>query len=200
MKTLLKLGPADHGRTLPVEDLMSARYQEGYKYEIIDGKLYVSPLPNLPENRVEEWLHGKLLLYKMKHGNIINYLTTKARVFVPDREDLTVPEPDLAAYNDFPLDLPIADVRWEDVSPFLVAEVLSADDPAKDLFRNVALYLQVPSIREYWVIDARDNPEEPTMLVRRRYRSRWQLKQLAAGETYTTRVLPGFRLKLDPRS
>jgi Uma2 family endonuclease len=35
----------------------------------------------------------------------------------------------------------------------LVGEVVWEDDPDKDLVRNVELYLQVPSIREYWVLD-----------------------------------------------
>ena len=58
-------------------------------------------------------------------------------------------------------------VSWEDVSPILVAEVLYASDPYKDLVRNVELYLRVPSIREYWILDGRDfrrrtDPDRPS--------------------------------------
>ena len=39
MATLLKFGPADHGRRVTDEEAESARYAEGYKYEVIDGRL-----------------------------------------------------------------------------------------------------------------------------------------------------------------
>ena len=62
------------------------------------------------------------------------------------------------------------------------------------------LYLQVPTIREYWIIDGRDDPDRPVMLVYRRRGSRWQnVIRVEAGETYETRLLPDFRLLLDPR-
>src|SRR5687768_15664390 len=83
--------------------------------------------------------------YARSHPSVINYVTAKARVFVSGRRRTTCPEPDIAAYRDFPLaDLP--QVRWEDVSPMLVVEVLGGEDDQKDLVRNVALYLQVPTI------------------------------------------------------
>ena len=41
MTTQLYLTPADHGRALTLEEFLSARAQEGYKYEIIHGRLDV---------------------------------------------------------------------------------------------------------------------------------------------------------------
>ena len=51
-------------------------------------------------------------------------------------------------------------LRWEDVSPILVGEILSGD-PEKDMVRNVELYLLVPTIKEYWLFDTREDPEQP---------------------------------------
>ncbi len=200
MATALKFGPADHGRKVSAEELQTAEYQEGYSYEIIDGRLYVSPLPNLPEDCIEKWLLFKLGVYSQTHRDVVNYVTDKARVFVPDREDLTVPEPDVALYRDFPFHLPRSERRWEDISPFLVAEILSSDAD-KDLVRNVELYLQVPSIREYWIIDSREDPDEPTMTVHRRHGRRWRSPiTVRFGQTYTTKLLPDFELVLNPEA
>jgi len=198
MPTLLKLGPADHLRFLSLAEFQGAEYLEGYQYEIIDGKLYVSPLPNMPQGCVEMWLFIKLLRYRDDHPEVINYVYNKTRVLVPGRPGATIPEPDLAAYRDFPFDLPLAERAWEVFSPILVAEILSADDPDKDLVRNVELYLQVPSIKEYWIFDNRANPDQPTMLWRRRHGKRWIFRQFDFGETFTTRLLPGFELRIDP--
>jgi Uma2 family endonuclease len=200
MATVLQLGPADHGRPMTYDEFMAGDYQEGYHYELIDGKLYVLPQPDLPYDRLENWLDFRLKLYAHNHPEIINYVTNKARVFVPGRRRTTCPEPDVAAFRSFPRRLPLDQVRWQDVSPVLVVEVLSADDPDKDLVRNVRLYLQVPSIREYWIVDHRESTDRPRLIVRRRYRDRWSVREYAAGMTYTSRLLPGFSLLIDPRA
>src|SRR4051794_2201530 len=127
MATVMKLGPADHGRPMTLEEFEKGDYEEGYQYEIIDGKLYVSPLPNLPQGRLDRWLFKKLDRYSDGHLEVINFVYNKPRVPVPGRPGVTVPEPDVSAYRDFPLSEPFAEVQWEEVSPILVAEILSDD-------------------------------------------------------------------------
>jgi Uma2 family endonuclease len=199
MATVLKIGPRDHGRPMTLEELTSGDFEEGYQYEIIDGRLYVSPQPDAPQGMVERWIGLKLQYYSDAHPEVINFVYGKTRVFVPGRPGLTTPEPDVAAYHDFPVDLDFREIRWQDVNPVLVVEVLSSD-PDKDLVRNVALYHQVPSIKEYWLLDTRDDPNRPSMTARRRHGKGWRAIELAYGDTYTTRLLPGFRLVLDPRT
>jgi Uma2 family endonuclease len=201
MPTLLKkIGPAEHGREMTLDEFMAADYQAGYQYELIDGRLYVSPQADFPQGFVDEWIGVKLLLYSLQHPEVMNYINGKARVFVHGREKTTNPEPDRACYRDFPKHLPIDQIRWQDLNPFLVVEILSPDDPDKDLVRNVKLYWEVPSIQEYWVFDTRENPNEPTMIVYRRQAKRWKKLTIPFGGTYTSPLLPGFALIVDPRS
>ncbi len=68
------------------------------------------------------------------------------------------------------------------------------------MVRNVELYFQVSTIKEYWLLDTRADPDHPTMRVHRRHGSRWRIIDLAAGATYTTKLLPGFELILNPRA
>ena len=198
MATMLKFGPADHGRRVSDEEAESGDYVRGYKYEVIDGRLYVSPLPDLPHDWVEMFLLRKFLAYAEAHPQVINHVTNKARVFVPDVRRTTSPEPDLAVYRDFP-HAALPDVHWRDVSPVLVVEVLGGEDDAKDLERNVELYLRVPSIREYWVVDIRAEATRPALLAHRRRADRWSVKAVPFGTAYTTRLLPGLDLVLNPR-
>jgi Uma2 family endonuclease len=201
MTTQLYLTPRDQGRALTLEEFQSADSQEGFHYELIEGKLEVSPLPNLPHDCLKKWLERQLDRYVGQHPEVINHVLGPARVFVPDHPGVTAPEPDVAAYRDFPLDRPLAERRWQDVSPLLVAEVLSEDTADKDLVRNRNLYLQVPSIREYWILDPRVSPDRPALTVYRRRGRQWQRAiTVAAGGAYTTRLLPGFSLVLDPRT
>jgi Uma2 family endonuclease len=201
MTTILKLGPADHGRAITPEEAQTARWQEGYRYEIIDGKIYVTPIPNLPHDRILRWILNAVNDYARQHPQILNYVTTNGKVIVEDRPEWTEPEPDLIAFHDFPLHLPMTDVRWEDLTPVLVVEIISEDHAEKDLERNVELYEEIPSIREYWIFDPRADADHPTLMVYRRRGQRWQRPILVPfGATYTTRWLPGFSLRVSPRS
>ena len=116
-----RIGPRDHGKPMTLAAFDASDFQEGYKYELIDGRVDVTYLPELPEDWIENWLYPKLYTYAVKHPNIINYLTRKARVFIPGRKRVTVPEPDLAAYRSFPTHLAVSELRWRRVSPILVA-------------------------------------------------------------------------------
>jgi Uma2 family endonuclease len=199
MTTMLKLGPADEGRPLTLDEFMAADYAEGYRYELIDGKLSVAAQPNAPQGLVERWIYRVLDRYSDRHPEVINFVYNKTRVFIPSATGLTNPEPDVAAYRDFPIATP-EDVRWQEATPILVVEVLSPDDPDKDLVRNRDLYLLVPSIKEYWVFDSRGGATQPALVVHRRHGRSWRISNHAGGETYTTRLLPGFQLQLDIRT
>ena len=93
MTTLLKLTPADHGRPLSLEEFLHSSHQEGYHYELIRGRVYVSPVPNLPQDSLEVWLSDHLRDYMRQHPEVINQVTNKGRVFVPGEEEATAPEP-----------------------------------------------------------------------------------------------------------
>jgi Uma2 family endonuclease len=188
-----QFGPADHGRRMSYAEYLAGDYQAGHKYELIDGELYVSPEANADHVWLEVWLMNQLLDYSRAHPEVINFVTMKSRVFVADRPDVTAPEPDFAAYHNFPQRRPRGGRRWENVSPILVAEVISPDNPEKDLVRNVELYWQVPSIKEYWLFDMREMAERPLTVYRRQAR-KWKPISVAYGESYTTRMLPGFAL------
>lgn len=199
---MLKLGPADHGRALTLEEFLGGEYREGYRYELIEGRLCVSPAPNPPGRILETWILLRLANYAQDNPEVVNFACPEPRVFVPGVTLPVVPRPDVGVYQDFPIDQDVEfeAIRWQDHSPVLVVEVLDADNPDKDLERNVRLYRQVPSIREYWVIDPRPRARRPTLLVRRRSGTRWRVSRHAFGSSYTTPLLPNFSLVVDPRA
>jgi Uma2 family endonuclease len=200
MRTALQLTPKDHGLPLSLSEFERAGGQEGYRYELIDGRVQVSPIPDFSHEDLCAMIQGLLAAYAAQHPEVLRHVKSPARVFVPGRRRTTAPEPDVAAYRVFPTHLPRSRIRWQDLSPILVAEVLSADTADKDLIRNRRLYLQVPSIREYWIVDPRQDADHPSLVVHRRRGSRWQRRiEVLPGDTYTTPLLPGFVLRLsDP--
>ncbi|MGH7168662.1 MAG: Uma2 family endonuclease [Gemmataceae bacterium] len=197
MKSRFYLTPRDAGRKLSLKEFMASDSREGYLYELINGRLEVWPLPEMPHDFVRCWLRDELDDYAKCHPEAINEVYGPAHVFVPNRRATTAPEPDVAAYRDFPHHIHFSQLHWQDVSPTVVAEILWEDTAAKDLVRNRDLYLQVSSIREYWIIDPRNDAEQPSLIVYRRRGQRWQLPiEVAGGDTYTTRLLPDFQLIL----
>jgi Uma2 family endonuclease len=184
-----------------LEEFQHAAAQEGFRYELINGKLEVAPAPDLPHDFLQGWLFESLSTYRRERPDIINYVSARARVFVPGRRATTAPEPDVAAYRDFPFHVPVAERRWQQISPILVAEVISPDTADKDLERNRVLYLEVSSVQEYWVFDQREDADSPTLTVFRRRGLRWQRPiTVSGGGTYTTRLLPDFTLVLNLRA
>src|SRR5437868_3967126 len=67
----LYLTPNDQGRPLTLEEFERSGSQEGYRYELIDGKLEVSPIPNLPHEELVDWLKDHLAMYAKFHPDIL---------------------------------------------------------------------------------------------------------------------------------
>src|SRR5206468_1338243 len=135
--------------------------------------------------------------YARNRPDLIKTVKAPARVFIPGRTAITAPEPDIAVYGVFPTHIPRRRVRWQDISPMLVAEVLSDENAEKDLVRNLEFYRQVPKIREYWIVDPREDADRPTMTVYRRRGRGWARPVVVpAGGTYTSPLLPDFTLSL----
>src|SRR5437762_950218 len=112
--TRLKLGPLDHGRRVSYEKFLASECEEGYGYELIDGKVYVSPRPDLPHARLDKWVYDCIDRYASLRPEVLNDVYGKAIVCVPGRPGVTRAGPDLVAYQDFPHQRPFADLRWED--------------------------------------------------------------------------------------
>jgi Uma2 family endonuclease len=196
-----RLTPAWAGRDLSLEAFEGADFREGWRYELIDGRLEVYPTPNPPHAVVVEWVHDRLRAYRDLHPKVINYVTPGCRIFIPGRRGATCPNPDLAAFRDFPLRWPLPVRNWQDLNPILAVEVVSPRYANKDLVRNVTLYREAPSVREYWIFDPRDRAGRLTLRAYRKRGRAWQRPiDVAFGGTYDTPLLPGFTLVVDPNA
>ncbi len=189
----LRLGPSDSGRQLDANDFVRADMEPGWKYELVAGRLDVSPLPEISEWFWEEGLLDLLKLYAFTHPQVVGTVTAKARVITTDYGGACNVEPDISAFRR----RLGRDDRWRDQPPFLVVEVVTDSHPQKDLVRNRGLYGVIPSIQEYWIVDPRRDVRRPELTVLQRGPGgAWVERQVASGETYTTDLLPGLVLDL----
>ncbi len=56
----LKIGPADHGRKMTLEEFLDAEETEGYLYELARGVLEVTEIPNDPHGDLQWFLMDSL--------------------------------------------------------------------------------------------------------------------------------------------
>ena len=138
--------PAPHSTEWTVE-MVRALPDDGNRYEVIDGELFVTPAPSVFHQRaVVELLH-LVDPYVKAHG-IGETLIAPADVVVYG--PLKFVQPDLFV-------VPLVDGlpmrAWTDVGRLLLAvEVLSPSTGSTDRGRKRALY-QEKAVPEYWIVD-----------------------------------------------
>ena len=188
-------GPEDHGHPVSLEQFSQGQALEGYRCELILGRVYVSPLPDAAQESIKQNVLDQLRSYARDNPAVINHVADDARVFVPAPQGTTCPHPDIAAYGGFPSEqLPTID--WQSQHPLLLVDVMGPADSDRILQRNVGLYLRTPSILEYWVVDLRQDITKPALRVYEPEGERWRVADWRFGTTYSTMVLPGFELTI----
>lgn len=126
---------------------------DGNKYELLDGELFVTPAPSVEHQEIISRLMAVLIPYVEAAGTARVY---SARAVI--RRGESELEPDL--YVRPRTDRPFKD--WADMPlPRLVVEVLSPYTRRRDLVHKRRFYVDELGIAEYWIVD----PESRTMRV-----------------------------------
>jgi Uma2 family endonuclease len=129
-------------------EMLDALPDDGNRYEIIDGELFVTPSPRYEHQFVVGELYARLLAY-LKPTRLARPLFSPSDVRREDRRRNRVqPDVFVARYvngkrPNFPLDL-------KDL--LLAVEVLSPSTAADDHHRKRRLYLNA-GVPSYWIID-----------------------------------------------
>jgi Uma2 family endonuclease len=147
-------------------EMLHALPDDGNRYEVIEGELFVSPAPALVHQRASRELVRRLLPYLDAVGDL-ELLYAPAAVTWSPRTEV---QPDI-------LVLPLLAARpsehFEDVGVLeLAVEILSPSTARADRYRKRALY-QERRVPEYWIVDTaarmierwRPNDEEPAVLL-----------------------------------
>lgn len=181
-------GPGSAGATMTPEEFDATppeRFLPGYRYEVINGVLVVSPTPGAGERGPNDELGYLLRQYREHHasGSVM---------------DATLPEQTISTTNRRRADRAIwvglgrQPDELEDV-PVIVIEFVSAR--RRDMVRDYQLkrdeYLAA-GVKGYWIIDR----FRRTMTVYRKDPAGPAHDLISEGQTYQTELLPGFLLPL----
>lgn len=183
---LMQLGGSAVTTTgLTIRDLESLPTKEGWRYEIIEGELYVTTQPSLQHQRICVQMSTALQNWDTQAGlGVVVY----APGVIFSEEDAVAP--DVVWVRKERLQELIGQAGHLYGVPDLVVEVLSPGraNQMRDREAKLDLYAR-RGVPEYWLID----PEGRQVTVYRRAGSELQsAATVSDGETLTSPQLPGF--------
>ncbi len=157
---------------------------DGKRYEIIEGELFVTPSPITAHQRIVTALASHLFAYAEEHDLGKVFVAPFDVVF--SRFDVV--EPDILFISKARVSV-LTDKNVQG-APDLVVEVLS--DTTKEIDRTTKLKLYARfSVAEYWIVD----PKTCAFEIYRRGREGLEFAaSLSSSETLTSPLFPGFTL------
>jgi Uma2 family endonuclease len=180
--TPLRIGPADHGRTMTLEEFLDADVEEGYRYELARGVLEVNQVANDPHGYVVCNLYDAAARYRREHpGIILRYGGGNEFQFVLPGL-ISGRNPDLAVV----LRGALKDWRGRR-RPSMAAEVVSRGSVKRDYMTKREEYLAY-GLDEYWIVD----PLERKVTVLTRRGDIWAEVVFRDDQIIVSLVLPGF--------
>ena len=188
--TRVRIGPADAGRAMTLDEFREADVVEGYRYELARGILEVNAIPKTPHRRVVSKLFELAALYKASHPGVIDYFGggTEVRAWIASA--------DLARHPDFGVVFRGAGTDPEgDLKPGLFAEVVSPSSKVRDYEHKRRDYLEY-GVAEYWIVD----PQERlvTVLVRQgEGDAAWVERVFRDDEVIESPALPGLNVAVE---
>ena len=183
----LRIGPADHGRKMTLEEFWDAEEQSGFLYELARGVLEVSEIPGDPQFQIVDNLHEAFSNYRRQHPGLILCIGhgSDVRYIIP--EFGSDRHPDLAiVFRDAPPDFKGRPL------PILGVEVVSPGSRARkrDYVDKQEEYLAAGFL-EYWIVDPDD--KKVTVFLRREVDGilAWEERTYRGADVIASDLLPG---------
>lgn len=161
--------------------------EDGIKYEVIDGDLFLAHAPSIPHQEAAGNLFAALHDFVRKHRLGWVY---PARTAVRVRGQKVPFQPDIFFIGNSRRKALREDCV--DGTPDLMVEVLSPSNWTYDRNEKFQVY-QAAGVPEYWIVDYRAKTVEVFLLQRGRY---VLLNKYRAGESVHSRQLEGFAIRV----
>ena len=173
---------------LTVADLDAFPEDDGNRYELIEGELFVSRAPGIPHQRV--LLNLMIGLSDYLKANPIGILVPGAGAIFSDYDAVI---PDLAFVRNERWDQVVTNEKFTGAVD-LVIEVLSpgAANRRRDLSAKRRLYGKY-GVEEYWIVDSENLS---VSIFRLEGETLKEIAALTAEAKLTSTILPGFQLQV----
>jgi Uma2 family endonuclease len=179
-----KFGPGSSGILMPPSEFDRADFVEGWRYELVNGVLIVSPVPSDNENDPNEELGYLLRLYRDHHpkGSALNH-TTNEREVKTRRNRRRADRVIWAGLGRLPR---------RNETPTIIVEFVSSGKRNRERdYEAKRKEYRATRVKEYWIIDR----FERTLTVFSSKAGK-SPKVVRENQIYKTELLPGFELPL----
>jgi len=182
---VLSLGPHSNGMLVSPWEFDVAEFEPGWRYDLVNGVLIVNPPPSLEERDPNEELGRWLRNYQEdnREGSALDFTLSEQTVHIgPHRRRV-----DRALWTG------LGRLPEKHETPTIAVEFVS--EGRRNQRRDYEIKrdeYRTAGVREYWIVDR----FEHTMTVYRFDRGELTKKVLSRRQTYTSPLLPGFRLPL----
>jgi Uma2 family endonuclease len=177
-----RIGPADHGRRITLDEFIEADFEEGWLYELARGMIDVTEVPGPNHGRIVHRFARLFVHYEDQHPGVINYCAGGGECRLRLRGLQSDHHPDQAIYLD--PDPPGPRV-WERWVPQIAVEVVSEGSEQRDYVEKREEYLRF-GVAEYWILD----PSERKLHVLQRAGDVWNEVVVLPVAVYQTHLLP----------
>jgi len=161
---------------------------DGYRYEVIDGVLYVSPPPRIRHQRISIRFVRRLANF-VEERRLGEVLEAPVGVRFPNQP---VPfQPDILFIRRDRLD--ILGEKYVEGVPDLIVEILSPSNWLYDRQEKMEVY-QEAGVPEYWIVDPRARAIEVYVLEEGEY---LLIGRYGQGEVARSEVLRNFEIPVD---
>ena len=182
----IRIGPADHGRRMTLEEFLDAEETPGYRYELARGVVEVVEVPDDDHGYVVCNIYRAIARHDVAHpGRILRYGGgSEFRLWLPGMQSGRNP------------DVAVVVAGTEKGArgrrpPALAFEVVSPGAEARERdYRTKREEYLAYGLHEYWIVD----PIERRVLVLIRDGDAWVERPFAEGQVAEGLVLPGFRV------
>jgi Uma2 family endonuclease len=189
-RTITRIGPADHGRRMDLDEFAEAEGQEGRIYELGRGIVTVVEIPKKRHMLQVAAVRDQLQAYKALYAGRIAVIAAGSECKLIIAALGSERHPDLAVYLTPPPEHE-DDEFWTRWVPEIVVEVVSPSSRSRDYNEKPEEYLRA-GVKEYWIVDS----ERGALIVMRRSRGRWIRTEVAPPSVYRTRLLPGLAFSI----
>lgn len=172
-----------------IDDYMRLVDPPGFRYELIEGQLYMSPSPSFWHQNSLGELFALMKTFVREHqlGTVV---FAPMDVVIDRGETQTVVQPDLIFISNERKGII---KRIIEGAPDLLVEILSASTAQRDRITKTALYIS-NGVREYWIVDPENRRIEVWVARGTAHikRGEWH-----AGDRVPSEVLEGFSVAVD---
>ena len=183
-----RIGPADNGRRMSLEEYLDSDFAPNYRIELARGVIEVSEVPNDPHGQIVDNVHFQFETLRRQHPGVILRIAhaSEVQLIIPELDSER--NPDLGViFRGTPLN------GRGRIMPRLVVEVVSLGKAARDRdYVTKAEEYLVFGILEYWIVDQFLRQVVVLIRIEEAGVPTWSERIFRDSQVIESQLLPGF--------